>query len=111
MALTDKQLSDAGVGVSHHFGGGAYVKETYIPAGASLTQHSHEHDHLAYLVSGRVTVDVDGIARTYTGPHGFLIPAGKEHGVLALSPAIWLCIWSSDCTDPATIDQALEAGK
>lgn len=104
MALNDADLALAGIGVAHHFGGGAYAKETLIPAGASLTQHAHEHDHLSYLVSGQVVVQVDGEAMTVTGPRAMLIRAGKEHGVTALTPAVWLCIWATDCTDPEKVD-------
>lgn len=109
--LTDAQLAEAGVGVMHHFGGKAYVKETFIPAGASLTQHAHDFDHLAYLVSGQVMIDVGGNVRSAVGPHGFKIPKGITHGVTALSPVVWLCIWGTDCTDAAKVDAAVERGQ
>lgn len=111
MSLTDDQLALAGVGVAHHFGGGAYIKETAIPAGTSLAQHAHDHDHLSYLVSGAVVVVVDGEARAVAAPAALKIEAGKVHEVHAKSDAIWLCVWSTKSVDPATVDQALERGE
>jgi quercetin dioxygenase-like cupin family protein len=109
--LSDAELLAAGVGVAHHFGGKAYVKETYIKRGARIPQHAHDFDHLAYLVGGTVVVTVDGVDQERTGPHGFLIPAGKEHHVHAKTNAIWLCIWGTDCTDAALVDAAVERGE
>lgn len=109
--LTDAQLAEAGVGVAHHFGGKAYVKETFIGAGMSLMQHAHDHDHLAYVVSGQAVLDVDGEVHTVSAPAPLLLKAGTVHGVTAITDVIWLCIWSTECTDPAKVDEAVEAGR
>jgi quercetin dioxygenase-like cupin family protein len=105
--LTDFQLADVGVGIAHHFGGGAYIKETRIPCGTELQQHAHEHDHLSYLVSGRVLVTIDGMVWQFDAPQCLVLKAGKFHGVRALTDALWLCVWATDCTDPATVDEAV----
>lgn len=106
-ALKDSDLASVGVGVAHFFGGGTYVKETEIPADTSLAQHAHDHDHLSYLVRGRVVVTVDGERRELAGPMALTIEAGKVHEVLALTDAVWLCIWATDCTDPERVDDVL----
>ncbi len=105
--LKDTALARLGVGVAHHFGGGVYVKETLIPAGAALGQHAHEHDHLSYLVMGTVNLWADGVRQQYAAPACIAIEAGKVHGVCAVTDAVWLCIWSSDCTDPDQVDAAV----
>jgi quercetin dioxygenase-like cupin family protein len=109
--LTDSQLAEVGVGVAHHFGGKAYVKETFIAAGLELTQHAHDHDHLAYLVSGQAVLQVDDEAHTISAPAPLLLKAGTVHGVKALTDVVWLCIWSTECTDPSLVDEAVEAGR
>jgi quercetin dioxygenase-like cupin family protein len=96
--------------VAHHFGGGVYVKETFIEAGACLAQHKHEHDHLSYLVAGTVVLEVDGVRSTLRAPACLTLEAGKHHGIRAETDAIWLCIWQSDCTDPAEVDGTLVSG-
>ena len=93
--------------IHHLFGGGVYVKETHIPAGAALVQHKHAHDHLSYLASGTVELHVDGVSRLLTGPVGLTIQAGKHHGVKAITPALWLCIHATDCEDESSVDETL----
>lgn len=93
--------------IQHLFGGGVYVKETRIPAGAALVQHKHAHDHLSYLASGTVELHVDGMVSTLTGPLGLTIEAGKHHGVKALTEALWLCIHATDCEDEHEVDSTL----
>lgn len=95
--------------IHHLFGGGVYAKETRVPAGHVLVQHKHEHDHLSYLVSGEVELEVDGRRSRLAGPAGLTIEAGKHHGVKALTDTIWLCIHATDCTDPAQVDEVLIA--
>lgn len=102
-----QQLDAAGVGIAHHFGGGAYVKQTEIPQGASLAQHVHEHDHLSYLVRGEVVLMVDRVAQLVRAPSCILLAAGKAHEVHAVTDATWLCIWATDCTDAERVDDVL----
>lgn len=93
--------------IKHYFSGGVYVKETIINAGQILVQHKHEYEHLSYLVSGTVAVQVDGVTSTMTGPTALTIEAGKHHGVKALTDTVWLCIHATDCTDADKVDEVL----
>lgn len=102
-------LDEHGVGIVHHFVGGLYCKETHIPHGVWLRQHSHKFDHLSILLSGTVQVHVDGKIERYTGPALLTIPAGKEHSVVAVSDAVWACLHATDETDPDHVDKALTA--
>jgi quercetin dioxygenase-like cupin family protein len=102
-------LDTFGVGITHHFVGGLYCKETRIPAGVKLTQHVHEFDHLSILAQGRVSVTVDGVATEYAGPAFLTIAAGKAHEVAALTDTVWACLHATDCTDPEQVDQELTA--
>lgn len=107
MGCLDDQFLKTGVGVSHHFGGGVYAKETHIPAGVMLTQHSHPFDHLSVLVSGMVVVEVEGLRSVHHGYECLTIEAHKAHSVTAVSDAVWLCIHATECTDPAMVDSAI----
>lgn len=105
-------IKEAGLnnlGITHHFGGGVYVKETRIPANMRLTQHVHEHDHLSVLVSGEVIVRVDGVLTSHTAPAVLTIASGKAHEVVCLTDTIWMCIHATDETDPEKVDQVLIA--
>jgi quercetin dioxygenase-like cupin family protein len=97
-----------GVGISHHFGGGVYAKETSIPAGVELTQHRHEFDHLSVLAAGEVELDIEGDVRRLVGPSCIVVKAGLLHKVTALTPAIWFCIHAADSDDAKRADGAPE---
>lgn len=93
--------------INHHFGGGVYVKETAFPAGSVLVQHRHSYDHLSYLVSGTVVVEVEGERKQITGPACLTIEAHKHHGVKSLTDCVWLCIHATDCVDADHVDEVL----
>jgi quercetin dioxygenase-like cupin family protein len=103
-------LAVNGVTVHHNFGGGVYAKETQIPAGVVLTQHTHPHDHLSILAQGIAMVEADGERRTLIGPCCITIKAGAPHKVTAHTPVVWYCIHATEDTDPATVDTSVLSG-
>ena len=103
------QLDAVGVGITHHFVGGLYAKETRIPAGVTLTQHVHLFDHLSALMQGTASVEVDGERVTHTAPVLLTIKAGKVHTVKAVTDVVWACLHATDETDPEQIDAGLIA--
>lgn len=102
-----EQFAALGVGISHHFSGGVYVKETRVPAGVRLIQHVHIFDHLSFIASGSVIVRADGWVESFCGPASIEIKAGVAHEFEALTDSVVLCIHRSDITDPEKIDDAL----
>lgn len=110
-ALSDATLAAYGIGIEHHFGGGAYIKATHMHAGQALGQHAHERDHLSVLVHGTVRLHVDDApARVLAGYQTLTVEAGKRHRVEAITDALWLCVWATDDTDPATVDESILRG-
>ncbi len=103
----DEVLTRAGVEITHHFAGGAYIKETVIPAGVALEQHTHSHAHLGVLLEGTVVVTAGKDDTVYDGPNIVHLPAGIAHRIGAVTAARWLCVWGTDETDPARVDQAI----
>ena len=93
----------------HHFSSGVYAKQMMIPAGYIVGSHAHKYDHLSVLASGDVTVEVDGVAKDYTGPACIEIKAGKEHKVLAKTNAVWFCIHATEATCADEVDDVLIA--
>ena len=93
--------------ISHHFGGGVYAKETWIPAGSILVQHKHKYDHLSILAKGSVEVIVDDVKSVVHAPACLTIEANKHHGVKSLTDVVWYCIHATNCTDTDEIDEVL----
>lgn len=110
MIATPENMAACGVGVQHHFGGRAYIKEVHMPAGSFLAQHAHDHDHLSVLVAGTVRLTTDGVGRDVQGYQTLLLEAGKTHGLQALTDVTWLCVWGTDCADAAEVDRVILKG-
>lgn len=99
----------ANVGITHHFGGGAYAKGAFLNAGDRLVQHKHKFDHLSILAAGTVDVTVEGVTTRITGPECLTIEAGKYHCVVAVTNAVWYCIHATDCDEPEEVDNVVIA--
>ena len=95
--------------IRHHFGGGVYAKETFIPAGKWLVQHTHKFDHLSILAQGSIELIVDGESTVVHAPACLTIAAGKHHGVKSLTDVIWYCIHATECTDENKVDEVIVA--
>lgn len=93
----------ADLNIRHYFGGGVYVKETFILGGYKLTQHKHKFEHLSVLSYGDVTVN--GVR--FRGPSVIVMPAGVPHEVVAITDCVWYCIHATEVEDPATVDELL----
>lgn len=75
--------------------GDVFMVETSAIAGTVLGQHSHDHAHLSYLVSGSAVMSVDGQSVALDGPCPFIVAAGKIHSVTAVTDIVWLCLWDA----------------
>ncbi len=93
--------------IQHHFGGGVYAKEMKIPKGYSIIQHAHRYDHLSVLAKGTAQVVSQGYVSTYNAPACITIPAGKLHGIEAVTDVLWYCIHATECDDPEEVDEQL----
>lgn len=105
ISVFETDITKLGCFIDHHFGGGVYIKRTFIPVGVKLTQHSHKYDHLSVLAQGTVVVSINGRGRSVVAPAIVTIEAGKKHDVMAITDAVWLCIHATDEIDPNVIDQ------
>ena len=93
--------------IAHHFSSGVYAKETLIPAGKWLIQHSHKYDHLSVLAQGTIELVVDGVSTVMSAPNCLTVAAGKHHGVRAVTDVVWYCIHATNCTDESEVDDVL----
>lgn len=95
--------------IKHHFSSGVYAKETMIPAGSWLMQHTHKHSHLSILASGSIELVVDGEKSVLHAPACLSISAGKHHGIKSLTDVVWYCVHATDCTNEDEVDKVLIA--
>ena len=68
--------------------------EIALERGAVVPDHSHPHEQIGYVSSGRVRFEIDGEVRDLAAGDSYLIPGGLPHTVTALEPSICIDIFS-----------------
>ena len=69
--------------------------EVALAKGAVVPAHTHPHEQIGYVASGRVRLAIDGQERDLAAGDGYLVPGGASHAVTALEDSV--CI---DCFSP-----------
>ena len=108
-----QQLEDSMVGMplnldmdtDHYFFGGLYARALHIPAGVTLTGKIHKHDHLNFLMKGRISVMTDEGVKELEAPA--IIPATKgiKRAGYAHTDTTWVTVHVSNST---TVEEAEE---
>lgn len=98
-----------GIEMAHHFSARECAVEARIPAGVSLPQHAHSHDHLSILASGTADVVVDGEAKRFTGPECIHIRASAVHTVVAITDVVWFCCHGTNADDQTDLEAKVTA--
>jgi quercetin dioxygenase-like cupin family protein len=98
-----------GIEIAHHFSARECAVEARIPAGISLPQHAHDHDHLSILASGTVDLTVDGQTKRFTGPAVLHVRANAVHLVAAITDTFWVCCHGVSAEDQADLEKQVIA--
>lgn len=65
------------------FGDAAMLNIVDLDAGAIVPVHAHPHEQLGMVLSGTVTMHIDGVDYPLCPEDGYAIPGGVEHGATA----------------------------
>jgi len=70
------------------------LTEHVMEAGSVFPRHSHPHEQLAYLVSGRIVVACGGYTFEAVAGDSFIVQGGIDHQVTALERSVALDIFT-----------------
>ena len=70
------------------------IHEIEIATGATVPMHTHPHEQIGYLVSGRVRFELAGEVKELSAGDSWIIPGETPHEVTALEPSVALDIFS-----------------
>lgn len=79
--------------IGHHFVGKGYTKIMTLDAGEEVKTHSHKADHDSHLLIGCVILTTNGMQELHSAPKILKIRAHHKHGIKALTPVLWACVW------------------
>ena len=68
--------------------------EVTLDEGAVVPDHTHPHEQIGYVATGRVRFEIDGEERELRAGDSYLIPGGVSHKVTALEPSVCIDVFS-----------------
>lgn len=101
------QFPQADFETRHYFAGGIYLRELPRPKGAVIVGKVHKREHFYLVLSGDVTVSIDGHQERIKAPAIRIYPAGTKRAVYANEDSICATVHATDETDIATAEDAL----
>ncbi len=73
--------------------------EVTIAAGSVVPEHTHPHEQIGYLVSGRVRFVIGEDERILSAGDSWLIPGGVPHVVTGLEDSVAIDVFSPPRTE------------
>lgn len=95
--------------VRHHFAGGLYARELFIPAGTILTGKIHKYDCINVVPVGKIQVATEEGSKLIEGPYVFVSPPGTKRAGVTLEDTIWITVHASNETDLDALEKQLIA--
>lgn len=68
--------------------------EITLAEGSHVPAHTHPHEQVGYVVSGRVDFAIGSERRVLAAGDSYLVPGGMSHEVTALEPSVCIDIFS-----------------
>ncbi len=68
--------------------------EVTLAQGALVPLHTHPHEQIGYLASGRLLFEVGDERRELTAGDSWLVPSDTPHQVTALEPSVAIDVFS-----------------
>ena len=84
--------------LTHHFGGGIYIREGFIAAGTYIIGHTHKKHTMNVLLKGKMAVFVNGEVKVIEGPFIFVSEPGRKLGY-AIEDCVFQNIHPTESTD------------
>ena len=84
--------------VEHIFGPGIYIRQVFMPAGSIVMGHSHKHESLNMVLSGKRALLENGIRREVAAPYVFTGSVGRKLAYV-LEDCVFQNIFATEETD------------
>jgi quercetin dioxygenase-like cupin family protein len=68
--------------------------EVMLAQDAVVPAHTHPHEQIGYVASGRVRFVVDGDSSDLSAGDSYLVPGGASHEVTAIEPSVCIDVFS-----------------
>lgn len=90
--------------LKHHFAGGLYTREIFMPQGHVIVSFIHKQDHPSFLLEGKVSFLNDaGKIVTLSAPHTVQTVVGTQRVFYIHEDTKWVCVYN---TKAKTVEEA-----
>jgi quercetin dioxygenase-like cupin family protein len=80
-------------------GGGLMTVEFQFDQGAVGALHSHPHEQVGFVVSGRFEFTLSGVTSVLSAGDSYYVPSGLVHGVKTLEAGVLLDVFTPQRED------------
>lgn len=101
--------------VTHHFapidekyGCCTYAREIFLPKGSVVVGKIHRHQHLNFILKGKVSVATEFGKKYFEAPCTFISEVGLKRAVYAEEDTIWTTVHLTQYSSEANLDKIEE---
>jgi len=98
--------------LTHHFtpinekyGCANYAREIFLPKGSVVIGKIHKHEHLNFIMKGKVSVATEFGRKYFTAPCIFVSELGLKRAVYAEEDTIWVTVHMTAYNNEADLDK------
>lgn len=90
--LSDCKLTHYYSPIDENYGCGTYARQMFIPKGTLIIGKIHRHQHLNFIMQGRVSVSTEFGPKYFEAPCIFVSEVGLKRAVIAEEDTIWVTV-------------------
>lgn len=91
--------------IHEEYGAGTYARQMFIPKGTLIIGKIHRHQHLNFIMQGKVSVATEFGTKFLTAPCVFVSEVGLKRAVHAEEDTIWVTVHQTKFTGEENLDK------
>ena len=96
--------------LKHHFEGGLYTREIFMPKGHVTVSFIHKQQHPSFLMEGKVSfLNDEGRVETISAPHTVFTKVGTQRIFFIHEDTKWVCVYKTNATNVEEAEKEIYA--
>ena len=106
--LADCKLTHYYTPIDEKYGCGTYARQMFIPKGTLIVGKIHRHQHLNFIMQGKVSVSTEFGPKYFEAPCVFVSEVGLKRAVIAEEDTIWVTVHQTKHLGEENLDKMEE---
>lgn len=96
--------------LKHHFEGGLYTREIFMPQGHICVSFIHKQQHPSFLVKGKLSyLNDEGEVKNIEAPHTVFTQIGTQRVFYIHEDTTWICVYKTDADNVEDAEKEIYA--